>query len=365
MQQKQSYLPSRTESLLLFSCPSFSAKYCLVRFLFSKTVSLSNKIWSLIRICLLWKDKFVALLAGCLVLPTLSFFFTKSFCLVFFDLPMNCFVEDKLLLNVDRQRRTTSSTVYFLKLIIYFFILTPVTPFVYLYLFLIFPKALKRIRHLVRQPSIYLDRNYKRFEVLEKASTLSTSCPGITTLYLKRMEYQRREGFCCPTTARNLIRSLRSLELDGNEGMLEGKLPPLISGARTALQLKQLLDDFTDSNLFKTSVVYGDEGYRTFLDTIKLSNSSSHRLAINFLRGALFGVSSSWPHSWLLAGLGGHFSNVLGYIEEDNLVVIFDVNHEYGVFVVDAHRLYESVNSPDISFSAVKSRALIVTELIK
>lgn len=330
-------------------------------------MSLSNKIWSLIRICLLWKDKFVALLAGCLVLPTLSFFFIKSFCFVFFDFPMS--FEEKLLLNVESNdpREHSTSKVYFLKLIVYFFILSPVTPLVYLYLFLRFPKALKRINHLVRQPSIYLDSNYKRIEaeVLENASTLSTSCPGITTLYSNRMEYQKREGFCCPTTARNLIRSLRSLESDGNERMLEGKLPPLISGARTALQLKQLLDGHTDRKLFKTRVVYGDEGFKTFLDTIRLSNNTRYRVAINFLRGALFGVSSSWPHSWLLAGLGGHFSNVLGYLEEDNLVVIFDVNHEYGVFVVDAHRLYESVNSPDISFTAVNSRALIVTELIK
>lgn len=91
--KKSHNIPSRTESLLLFNCPNFSARYCLVRSMFSKTVSLLKRICSLMRIFLLSNDKFVELFAGCFNFPTLSFFFTKSFCFVFFTLPMNTFVE--------------------------------------------------------------------------------------------------------------------------------------------------------------------------------------------------------------------------------------------------------------------------------
>lgn len=90
--QKSHNIPSRTESLLLFNCPNFSARYCLVRSMFSKTVSLLKRICSLMRIFLLSNDKFVELFAGCFNFPTLSFFFTKSFCFVFFTLPMNTFM---------------------------------------------------------------------------------------------------------------------------------------------------------------------------------------------------------------------------------------------------------------------------------
>jgi hypothetical protein len=168
------------------------------------------------------------------------------------------------------------------------------------------------------------------------------------------MEFQLREGFCGPTTVRNLLVSLNVIKIS---------LPPLKSGPVDAAKVKEMIDKSTHGRT-KTRIIYGDHGYAKFLDGIRASNNERYRVTINFLRGALFGSSSFWPHNWLLAALGGHFSNVLGYLEELNLVVIFDVNQEYGLFLVDAHRLYTSVFTPDFSFSNVKSRGILVTEIV-
>ena len=42
---------------------------------------------------------------------------------------------------------------------------------------------------------------------------------------------------------------------------------------------------------------------------------------------------------------------------------MFDVNHNYGTFLVDSHRLFDAVNTFD--FGAKTSRALILTEVLE
>ncbi len=68
--------------------------------------------------------------------------------------------------------------------------------------------------------------------------------------------------------------------------------------------------------------------------------------------------------NFLLGLMGGHFSPILGVLDDvpnvdSPLVAIWDTNHKYnGAYFVPAKRLYEAVHAVDLS--AHKHRALIL-----
>jgi hypothetical protein len=86
--------------------------------------------------------------------------------------------------------------------------------------------------------------------------------------------------------------------------------------------------------------------YYEFREEMKRSNDPRQRVVINFHRGSLFGASV------------GHHSPIGGFLEEQNLVFVLDVNTKYGPFLVDAQRLYDAMDTMDES--AGKSRGLMV-----
>ncbi|OQR90583.1 hypothetical protein ACHHYP_05392 [Achlya hypogyna] len=164
------------------------------------------------------------------------------------------------------------------------------------------------------------------------------------------LEYQRREGFCSSATLRNVLKSLNA-----------SALPPAKSGASTPTKYVAALDAHGHTT---STIVYGSDGYDAFLAAIKHANSDQYRVAVNFLRSPLFGFASPMyaPFNFLLGIFGGHFSVVIGYLEEDDLVAVFDVNHSYGPYLVESKRLFRAVNSFDRMTS--KSRAVIVSRVV-
>ena len=124
--------------------------------------------------------------------------------------------------------------------------------------------------------------------------------------------------------------------------------------------------------LLKTEIVWGDVSYMEFVNVIrKTLDNPDFRLAVNYLRGPLFGFRRpKWMPLHIMFGmLIGHFSPIVGVLERDEamndpLVAIFDVNHNYGgAYLVPATILYESVRAMDV-FS-MKRRALILAEVKK
>jgi hypothetical protein len=143
-----------------------------------------------------------------------------------------------------------------------------------------------------------------------------------------------------------------------------------------------------ESNIteIETTIVRGNEvSYQEFLSTLRqgLENENC-RISCNFLRSALTGfeLSGFWkfhPLLCLLKLYGGHFSPILGMIEqkeeqeidndddnekeekENPFVAIWDTNHKYnGAYFVPCRRLYEAVSSIDVGSN--KSRAIILVE---
>ncbi|OQR99660.1 hypothetical protein THRCLA_21800 [Thraustotheca clavata] len=167
------------------------------------------------------------------------------------------------------------------------------------------------------------------------------------------LEYQQREGYCAIASQRNILKSLPQYPAD--------HLPPATMGAATAKQFAKLLDERSHSRT-TSKVVYGDEGFDAFYEAIKLSNDTEYRVTVNFLHATLSGTGSLWlPWNFLFGIVSGHFSVVLGYLEDEDLVAVFDVNSSYGPYLVETRRLYESVAAQDISSN--KSRGLIVSKI--
>jgi hypothetical protein len=176
--------------------------------------------------------------------------------------------------------------------------------------------------------------------------------------YSGAVEYQSQEGYCSSATQRSILKSIPNFKPQ--------HVPQPKWESATLLKLTTELEQ-GGCGMLRTNIVYGSEGYDAFLDVLKKVNDVRYRVSINFLRSPLFGFKRPYwlPINLLSCFFGGHHSILLGYIEEQNLVAVFDVNHNYGAFLVDARRLYDAVATFPIVGSKGKSRGLVVAELVQ
>lgn len=179
---------------------------------------------------------------------------------------------------------------------------------------------------LARQPAIDYN-NTGENDLVQKALSLPTA-----QVYLKEnaLEYQITEGYCAVAIQRNILKSIPDFPRD--------RVPCPKKGGPSAVAL--MCESISNMSDYQTTVVYGSEGYEAFRQALRQSNDPKwYRVAVNFLRSSMFGIGSpSWlPSSIVLAFCGGHFSPVLGYLEKENMVAIFDTNHKYGFYLCDAN----------------------------
>ncbi len=66
---------------------------------------------------------------------------------------------------------------------------------------------------------------------------------------------------------------------------------------------------------------------------LRTSNEPTRRYIANFSRGPLFGRG------------GGHHSPIGGYLEEEDLAFVLDVNASYGPWLVPTARLFDAINT--------------------
>lgn len=197
--------------------------------------------------------------------------------------------------------------------------------------------------------SIQYSLEYKNKDLIKKAWMLPSA-----RFYYNILEYQLMEGYCSCTTQRCILKSIENIDLF--------TIPIIKRGPSTIANFSKSLDQHSNGKTHST-IILGNQNYELYLEAIKKSNDLNYRVSINFLRSSLFGFKTPiWLPSNLLIGMfGGHFSPILGYFEEENLVVIFDVNHNYGLYFVSPQRLYESIATYDISSN--ECRGIILTKL--
>jgi hypothetical protein len=72
-----------------------------------------------------------------------------------------------------------------------------------------------------------------------------------------------------------------------------------------------------------------------FREHLHRCNDPSRRYVANFSRGPLFGSGS------------GHHSPIAGYLRDEDLVLVLDVNRAFGPWLVDADRLHAAIRTVD------------------
>lgn len=178
--------------------------------------------------------------------------------------------------------------------------------------------------------------------------------------------WQKQEGYCGRATIRCILKSL---------GSKTDELPPEMRGESKPDKFCSHLEELAVKRLnVTTEIVSGSVDFNTFVTTLrqvndydgKDNNNVNCRIAINYLRAALFGFAFPWffPTNLIIGLFGGHFSPVVAVLERhdhpnDPLVTVFDVNHNYrGAYLVPASRLYQACHAMDVTSG--QHRAVIV-----
>ena len=189
--------------------------------------------------------------------------------------------------------------------------------------------------------SIKKSAEYQDPALLAKAWALP-----VASLYRAGVDFQSNGSFCGPTSVVNVM---HSLHLGGEQKtILAGTDVSTVFGFLPGGITLDRLAELARSKVGKDVTILRDVDLATFREHVRRSNDPTRRYVINFHRGPLFATG------------GGHHSPILGYLADEDLVFVLDVNKKYGPWLAKPERLYEAMNTVD--GSAHKKRGLLVIE---
>ena len=189
--------------------------------------------------------------------------------------------------------------------------------------------------------SIKETRDYQDPVLLQKAWALP-----VATAYQADIESQHNGSVCGPTSLADVLHSLK--EPGNQESVLQGTGFSTVMGyLPQGLTLDQLAE-IARQKLHRKVTVLRDLDLAAFREQLSRVNDPSRRYVINFSRGPLFGTG------------GGHHSPIAAYLNQEDLVLVLDVNKNYGPWLVKSDRLYEAMNTVDAT--AQKKRGLLLIE---
>jgi hypothetical protein len=192
-----------------------------------------------------------------------------------------------------------------------------------------------------RAASIKETRDYQDPALLRKAWALPAAAA-----YQADIEFQQNGSVCGPASLANVLHSRKQ---PGNqESILQGSGFSTVMGyLPQGLTLDQLAEVARKKLQTKVTVLR-DLDLAAFREQLNHVNDPARRYVINFSRGPLFATG------------GGHHSPIAGYLDQEDLVLILDVNKKYGPWLVKPDRLYEAMNTIDAT--AQKKRGLLLIE---
>ena len=184
-------------------------------------------------------------------------------------------------------------------------------------------------------------REYQDPALLEKAWALP-----VAALYRSNIDFQRNVSVCGPAS---IVNVLRSLHQPGDQAtILEGTAVSTVMGYLPGGVTLDQLARIANQKVGGKVAVLRDLDLAGFREHLRLANDMSRRYVVNFARGPLFGTG------------GGHHSPIAGYLVDEDLVLVLDVNEKYGPWLVKSERLHEAMNT--IDNATWKTRGLLLIE---
>ncbi|MDR3467629.1 MAG: phytochelatin synthase family protein [Xanthobacteraceae bacterium] len=209
-----------------------------------------------------------------------------------------------------------------------------------------------RLAPLLLEPNRYatiasIERNadYRDATLMREAWSLP-----VAALYAQQIfEFQHNQSFCGPTSAADVLHSMgdpRSQDqMLANTSFTTwfGYLP----GGLTLDQEADLLRR-QSGRLVRVLRGLSLEQFRAEMHAV---NDPGRRYIVNFHRGPIFGRGH------------GHFSPLLAYLPEQDLVLVGDVNSDYRPFLVAAARLWQATETIDDATGEKRGLAVLSVDL--
>lgn len=166
----------------------------------------------------------------------------------------------------------------------------------------------------------------------------------VATTFKSVVTYQTNGSRCGPASAANVFRSLGE-EAQTEQSVLDGT--GLCWTGYCIIGLT--LDELAGLIRMKTSRqvnVLRDLTAEQFHQHMRRANDPGRRYIINFTRERIFGAGA------------GHHSPIGGYLEAEDMVLVLDVNREFGPWLVERTRLFSAMDT----FDGDKKRGLLLIE---
>ncbi len=162
--------------------------------------------------------------------------------------------------------------------------------------------------------------------------------------YKRELSWQSNASLCGPASLANLFRSLGEPANTESAVLAETRLC-WTGFCIVGLTLDELAG-LARTKTHRTVTLFRDVSAEEFREHLKASNDPSRRYIINFSRKSIFGAGA------------GHHSPLGGYLENEDLVFVLDVNRDYRPWLIERSRLFDAINTWDGN----KKRGLLLIE---
>jgi hypothetical protein len=189
-------------------------------------------------------------------------------------------------------------------------------------------------------PSIKETPTYRDSALLDRAWALP-----VAKTFERRVVSQSNGSVCGPSSLANIFRSLGDSSAT-QDTVLDGSGKCGTGMCFLGLTLDEVAELVNRKG--KKATIRRDLDLAGFRDQMRRTNDPTRRFLVNFHRGLLFGKGT------------GHHSPIAGYLEDEDLVFVLDVNEKFGPWLVPTARLFAAVDSVDSSSG--KKRGLLEIE---
>ena len=187
--------------------------------------------------------------------------------------------------------------------------------------------------------SIRDSREYQDPALLGRAFSMP-----VASAYRNSLVFQSNPSACGPTSVANMARTLGESDATAR-AVTAGTGHCPMGLCLSGLTLDEVAE-VIEKHLGRRVETIRGPSLESFRQRVRDCNDPALRCLVNFDRGTLFGKG------------GGHHSPIGGYLSDEDLVLVIDVNGSFGPWLVKTERLLAAMNAMDSSTG--KPRGMLV-----